>query len=59
MKGDLIAILDAGAYGMAMSSNYNMRARALEVLVDGDECKVIRKREDFDALLSTMVNLEA
>jgi diaminopimelate decarboxylase len=44
-EGDLLAILDAGAYGMALASNYNTRARAAEVLVDGKSAKLIRRRE--------------
>ena len=48
--GDLLAILDAGAYGMSISSNYNTRGRAAEVLVDGKKAKLIRKRETFDDL---------
>jgi diaminopimelate decarboxylase len=48
--GDLLAILDAGAYGMSISSNYNTRGRAAEVLVDGKKTKLIRKRETFDDL---------
>lgn len=43
--GDLLAILSAGAYGMSMSSNYNTRPRAAEVLVDGEQVHVIRERE--------------
>ncbi len=43
--GDLLAIFSAGAYGMAMSSNYNSRPRAAEVLVDGDQAHLIRRRE--------------
>jgi diaminopimelate decarboxylase len=43
--GDVLAILDTGAYGMALSSNYNTRARAAEVLVDGKSAKLIRRRE--------------
>lgn len=43
--GDLLAIFSAGAYGMAMSSNYNTRPRAAEVLVDGSEAHLIRRRE--------------
>jgi diaminopimelate decarboxylase len=48
--GDLLAILDTGAYGMSISSNYNTRGRAAEVLVDGKKAKLIRKRETFDDL---------
>ncbi len=44
-EGDLLAILDAGAYGMSLSSNYNSRPRAAEVLVQGKTAKLIRKRE--------------
>jgi len=43
--GDLIALLDAGAYGMAQSSNYNSRPRAAEVLVEGKRARLIRRRE--------------
>jgi diaminopimelate decarboxylase len=44
-EGDLLAILDTGAYGAVLSSNYNSRGRAAEVLVDGTKALVIRKRE--------------
>ena len=44
-EGDLLAILDVGAYGSVLGSNYNTRGRAAEVLVDGAKAKVIRKRE--------------
>jgi diaminopimelate decarboxylase len=44
-EGELLAILDAGAYGMALASNYNTRGRAAEVLVDGKSAKLIRRRE--------------
>lgn len=43
--GDLVALLDAGAYGMTQASNYNSRPRAAEVLVDGTRVKLIRRRE--------------
>jgi diaminopimelate decarboxylase len=49
--GDLLAICTAGAYGFVLSSNYNARPRAPEVLVDGDEQRVVRKRETFDDLI--------
>jgi diaminopimelate decarboxylase len=49
-RGDLIAVLLAGAYGAAMSSNYNSRPRAAEVLVDGGTFHVVRKRETWDDL---------
>ena len=44
-QGDLVAVLSAGAYCMAMASNYNTRGRAAEVLVDGDTARLIRQRE--------------
>jgi diaminopimelate decarboxylase len=44
-EGDLLAIMSAGAYGMAMSSNYNSRPRAAEVMVDGSRLHLIRQRE--------------
>lgn len=49
-SGDLLAVLSAGAYGMAMSSNYNSRPRAAEILVDGARCHVIRARESVASL---------
>lgn len=49
-EGDLLAILSAGAYGMAMSSNYNSRPRAAEVLVDGRTAHLVRKREEVAQL---------
>ena len=50
--GELLAILDAGAYGMVLSSNYNTRPRAAEVLVDGKQSKLIRKRESLRDLMA-------
>ena len=49
--GDLVAILDAGAYGMAQSSNYNSRLRPAEVLVEGGKARLIRRRETMADLL--------
>ncbi|MBR0567956.1 diaminopimelate decarboxylase [Azoarcus sp. L1K30] len=49
-EGDLIALLSAGAYGMTMSSNYNTRARAAEVIVDGDTAHLVRQRETVESL---------
>ena len=49
-QGDLLALRDAGAYGFAMSSNYNTRPRAPEVMVDGDKAYLIRARETLDDL---------
>lgn len=53
-EGDLVAILGAGAYGMAMASNYNGRGRAAEILVDGAHAGVIREREHVEDLLRAM-----
>jgi diaminopimelate decarboxylase len=50
-EGDLMAILDAGAYGMSLASNYNTRPRPAEVLVDGRSAKLIRRRETLSDLL--------
>src|ERR1700686_1113026 len=47
-EGDLLAILDVGAYGSVLGSNYNTRGRAAEGLVDGGRGRVIRKRESVD-----------
>jgi diaminopimelate decarboxylase len=44
--GDLLAMMTAGAYGFTMASNYNTRGRAAEVLVDGDQVHLIRRREN-------------
>jgi diaminopimelate decarboxylase len=49
--GQLLAIFSAGAYGMAMASNYNSRLRAAEVLVDGASHRLIRRRETFEDLV--------
>ena len=51
-EGDLLAILSAGAYGMAMASNYNSRPRAAEVMVDGEAMHLIRRREDVAELFA-------
>jgi diaminopimelate decarboxylase len=52
-EGDLLAILDAGAYGMVLASNYNTRPRAAEVLIQGASARVIRRRESIADLLQT------
>jgi diaminopimelate decarboxylase len=51
-QGDLLAVFTAGAYGMVMSSQYNSRPRAAEVLVDGDDPRLIRRRETYEDLLA-------
>ncbi len=50
-EGDLLAVLNAGAYGFSMSSQYNLRPRAAEVLVKEGKYKLIREREQFDDLI--------
>ena len=55
-RGDLLAVFSAGAYGMAMSSNYNGRPRAAEVLVDGGEHHLIRRRETYEDLIRAEVD---
>jgi diaminopimelate decarboxylase len=50
-RGDLLAVHSAGAYGFAMSSNYNGRRRAAEVLVRGDQFEVVRERDVYEDLI--------
>ena len=52
LPGDILAVLSAGAYGMAMASNYNSRPRAAEVMVDGDRVHLIRARETVASLFA-------
>ncbi len=52
-EGDLLAILDVGAYGAVLGSNYNSRGRSAEVLVDGAKARVIRRRESLQDQLRT------
>ena len=51
-EGDLLAVLSAGAYAMAMSSNYNSRPRAAEVIVDGKKTHLVRPRESVEELFA-------
>jgi diaminopimelate decarboxylase len=53
--GDLVALLDAGAYGMAQASNYNTRGRAAEVMVEGGEVRLVRRRETVEELMATEI----
>lgn len=53
--GDLVAILDAGAYGQSLASNYNSRPRPAEVLVEGRRTRLIRRRETIQDLLATEI----
>ncbi len=55
--GDLVAILDAGAYGMAQSSNYNSRPRPAELLVEGGNVRLIRRRETVTDLFAPELGL--
>jgi diaminopimelate decarboxylase len=50
--GDLLAICSAGAYGFVMSSNYNTRPRAAEIMVDGERARLVREREDVKQLFA-------
>jgi diaminopimelate decarboxylase len=50
--GDLLAVFSAGAYGFTMASNYNSRPRAAEVLVDGTEARLVRRRETYEDLVA-------
>ena len=52
-EGDVLAILNAGAYGYTMSNNYNSRLRPAEVLIDGGMTKLIRRRETLGDILQT------
>jgi diaminopimelate decarboxylase len=56
-EGDLVAILDAGAYGMSLSSNYNSRPRPAEVLVEGKGARLIRRRETIRDLVQPEIRL--
>lgn len=50
--GDLLAICSAGAYGFVMSSNYNTRPRAAEIMVDGERARLVRQREEVRQLFA-------
>ena len=50
-SGDYLCLFSAGAYGFVMSSNYNSRPRAPELMVDGDQVHIIRQRESIEDLL--------
>ncbi|MFN3659907.1 MAG: diaminopimelate decarboxylase, partial [Brevinematales bacterium] len=55
LEGDVLAILNAGAYGFAMSSNYNMKPRPAEVLITSEGPKLIRRRETFEDMIRLFV----
>ena len=46
-ESDIIAICDVGAYGMSLSSNYNLRPKPLEILINGSKIRVIKKRQKY------------
>jgi diaminopimelate decarboxylase len=56
-RGDLLATFSAGAYGMAMSSNYNGRPRAAEVLVDGSKHRLIRRRDTYADMVRAEIEI--
>lgn len=58
-EGDLLAIRSAGAYGFTMSSNYNTRGRAAEVMVDSDQAHLVRRRETLEELFAGESRLPA
>lgn len=53
--GELLAVRDAGAYGFVMASNYNMRPRPAEVMIEGGRARLIRRRETFEDLVRTEI----
>jgi len=57
-QGDLLAVRSAGAYGFTMSSNYNTRPRVAEIMVDGEEFKVVRQRETIEQLFASESTLD-
>ncbi|GAB4295294.1 MAG: diaminopimelate decarboxylase [Myxococcota bacterium] len=50
-RGDILAVMSAGAYGFSMASNYNTRKKAAEIIVEGDKFRLIRKRESYDDII--------
>ena len=58
-QGDLLALFGAGAYGFTMSSNYNSRARAPEIMVDGEDMHLVRERETIADMMRTETCLPA
>ncbi|MBR9999561.1 MAG: diaminopimelate decarboxylase [Cyclobacteriaceae bacterium] len=57
-EGDILAIKNAGAYGFAMSSNYNSRLKPAEVLIHDGKAKLIRRRENLEDLIKTLVETD-
>jgi len=58
-RGDLVAIFAAGAYGFVMASHYNARPNAAEILVDGDDYRLVRRRETYHDLIAAEENIPA
>ena len=58
-RGDLLAVYTAGGYGFSMSSNYNNRPRAAEVMVDGGEHRLVRRRETYEDLVRCETDVDA
>jgi diaminopimelate decarboxylase len=58
MPSDLLAVMSAGAYAMSMASNYNSRQRPCELLVDGDQVHMIRKRDSLEQLWENEIKLD-
>lgn len=54
-QDDILAVMSAGAYGFSMSSNYNSRRRAAEVLVEGNKYRIVRKRETYSELIKNEI----
>jgi diaminopimelate decarboxylase len=55
--GELLAIHTVGAYGFSMSSQYNQRPRPAEVLVDGEHCRLVRRRENQDDMVAAELGM--
>jgi diaminopimelate decarboxylase len=53
--GELVAVRDAGAYGFSMASNYNLRGKPAEVLVENGQARLVRRRETFEDLVRNEV----
>jgi len=58
MPDDLLAVMSAGAYAMSMASNYNSRQRPCELLIDGDQVHMIRKRDSLEQLWENEIKLD-
>ena len=57
-ENDYIAIMNTGAYGYSMASNYNSRPKPVEILIDDNKCIVIRKKESIDDLMKNEITQE-